>query len=268
MPRWLLRVPVTLIYAVLLIAATVTFRALEPRIQDRVLAYTSTNLHNLAHGHIGTLLSSAFIADDGLFFLWLPGFVCLLAAAELLWRSGRLLVVFSVGHVVTTLVVAAGLAVAVEAGWLPWSISRVADVGVSYGVLTVVGALTAAVPARLKPVWLGWWLAGAAAVLAASGDFTEAGHVVAFGLGLLIATRLPPPVRWTRGEAVVFGVGVCFGYAVLVHTPELAVVGVPASAVGATLVAMISGWLSRVKNGGKYRAEGPQSPPGAYRKKH
>ncbi|MUM05479.1 MULTISPECIES: rhomboid-like protein [unclassified Mycolicibacterium] len=246
MPRWLLRVPVTLTYAVLLIAATVAFRALEPRIQDRVLAYTSTNLHNLAHGHISTLLSSAFIADDGLFFLWLPGFICLLAAVELLWRSRLLLVVFCVGHVVTTLVVDAGLVLAVEAGWLPLSISRVADVGVSYGVMAVVGALTAAVPAALKPVWLGWWLAGAAAVLAVSSDFTEAGHVVAFGLGLLISTRLPPPVRWTRGEAVVFGVGVCFGYAVLVHTPELVMVGLPASALGAIAAALVT-WRYQAK---------------------
>ena len=62
-------------------------------------------------------------------------------------------------------------------------------------------------------------------------------------------------------RGTLFGVGACFGYAVLVHTPELAVVGVPASAVGAALVAMIAGWLSRVKN----RVEGL---PRAYRKKN
>ncbi|MUL74845.1 rhomboid-like protein [Mycolicibacterium sp. CBMA 226] len=242
------RVPVTAGYAVLLVAVTVALAALDPAVHDRVIGYASTNLHNLGEGRVGTLIASALIADDGRFFLWLPGLICLLAIAELLWRSRRLLVVFLVGHIGTTLVVAAGLVAAVELGRLPWSISRVTDVGVSYGVLTVVGALTAVVPARVKPAWLGWWLAGAVAVLAASDDFTEAGHVVALTLGLVISTRLETPVQWTRGKAAVFGVGVCFGYAVLVHTPELAVVGVPASAVGAVLVAMISGWLSRVKN--------------------
>ncbi|TDK84884.1 MULTISPECIES: rhomboid-like protein [Mycobacteriaceae] len=248
MRRRLCRVPVTVVYAALLVVVTVTLAALGPAVHDRVVGYASTNLHNLGAGRIDTLFASALIADDGRFFLWLPGLICLLAVAELAWRSRRLLAVFLVGHIGTTLVVAAGLVAAVELGWLPWSISRVADVGVSYGVLTVVGALTAVVPARLRAVWLAWWLAGSVAVLAVSDDFTEAGHVVALALGLVLARRLAAPVRWTPAQGALFGVGACFGYAVLVHTPELAVVGVPASAVGAALVAMISGWLSRVKN--------------------
>lgn len=249
-PLWrrLPRIPVTVGYAALLVVVTLTLAALGTAVHDRVIGYASTNLHNLGEGRFGTLLASALIADDGRFFLWLPGLVCLLAVAELAWHSRRLLVVFLVGHIGTTLVVAAGLVAAVELGWLPRSISRAADVGVSYGVLTVVGALTAVVPARLRAVWLAWWLAGAVAVLAVSDDFTEAGHVVALALGLVLSTRLDAPVQWTRGQAVAFGVGGCFGYAVLVHTPALAVAGVPASAVGAALVAMISGWLSRVKN--------------------
>ncbi|MBN9635619.1 MAG: hypothetical protein J0H22_10545, partial [Actinobacteria bacterium] len=238
--RRLHRVPVTATYAALLVAVTVALAALGPAVHDRVVGYTSTNLHNLAHGRFGTLLSSAFIADDDLFYFWLPGLICLLAAVELRWRSSRLVVMFFVGHVVTTLVVAAGLVVAVELGWLPRSISRVADVGVSYGVLAVVGALTAVIPGRLKPVWLGWWLAGAVAVVVVSSDFTEAGHAIAFAVGLLMSTRLEPPRHWTRGEAVVFGVGVCFGYAVLVHTPELALVGLPASLLCAAVTAVVS----------------------------
>ena len=168
MRRRLSRVPVTVVYAALLVVVTVTLAALGPAVHDRVVGYASTNLHNLGAGRIDTLFASALIADDGRFFLWLPGLICLLAVAELLWRSRRLLAVFLVGHIGTTLVVAAGLVAAVELGWLPWSVSRVADVGVSYGVLTVVGALTAVVPARLRAVWLAWWLAGSVAVLAGS----------------------------------------------------------------------------------------------------
>ncbi len=246
--RRLPRIPVTVAYAVVLVAVTVVLTVLGPAVHDRVIGYASTNLHNLGEGRVGTLIASALIADDGRFFLWLPGLICLLAIAELLWRSRRLLMVFLVGHIGTTLVVAAGLVAAIELGRLPWTTSRVADVGVSYGVLTVVGALTAVVPPRLKPAWLGWWLAGSVAVLMVGDDFTDAGHVVALALGAAISARLDSAVHWTRGKTVVFGVGVCFGYAVLVHTSELAMAGVPASAVGATLVAMISGWLSRVKN--------------------
>ncbi|TXH22500.1 MAG: hypothetical protein E6R06_17080 [Mycobacterium sp.] len=248
MRRRLARVPVTVVYAALLVVVTVALTALGPAAHDRVVGYASTNLHNLGAGRVDTLFASALVADDGRFFLWLPGLICLLAVAELVWRSRRLLAVFLGGHIGTTLVVAAGLVAAVELGWVPWSISRVADVGVSYGVLTVVGALTAVVPARLRAAWLGWWLAGSVAVLAVGDDFTEVGHVVALALGLVLSPRLDAPVRWTPVQGVLFGVGACFGYAVLVHTPELAVAGVPASAVGAALVAMISGWLSRVKN--------------------
>ena len=107
--------------------------ALGPQVQDRVISHVSTNLHNLSHGHIGTLLGSAFVIDAGPIYVWLPGLVCLLALAELMWGSGRLVVAFAVGHVGATLLVAAGLTAAVELGWLPLSVSRATDVGMSYG---------------------------------------------------------------------------------------------------------------------------------------
>ena len=66
-----------------------------------MIAHASTNLHNLAHGHVGTLLGSAFIADTGPMYFWLPCLVCLLALAELIWRSGRLATVFVTGAAVS-----------------------------------------------------------------------------------------------------------------------------------------------------------------------
>ena len=74
-----------------------------------MIRHASTNLHNLSHGHLGTLLGSAFVVDAGPIYDWLPGLVCLLALAELLWRSARLVVAFAVGHVGATLLVAVGL---------------------------------------------------------------------------------------------------------------------------------------------------------------
>ena len=49
--------------------------------------HASTNLHNLSHGRVGTLLESAFVVDAGPIYVWLPGLVCLLGLAELLWGS-------------------------------------------------------------------------------------------------------------------------------------------------------------------------------------
>src|SRR5262249_55288599 len=146
---------------------------LSPEMQARIIRHASTNLHNLSHGRIGTLLGSAFVNETGPVYVWLPGLVCLMALAELLWRSGRLVVAFTMGHIGATLVVAAGLAAAVELGWLPWSVTRATDVGMSYGAAGVLGALTAAIPRRWRPVWMGWWLAVAVAVVGVGHDFTD-----------------------------------------------------------------------------------------------
>ena len=116
--RALARIRVTVAYAVILTGVTTVLVALGPRVQDRVISHASTNLHNLSHGHLGTLFVSAFVIDAGPIYVWLPGLMCLLALAELLWRSGRLVVAFAVGHIGATLLVAVGLTAAVELGWL------------------------------------------------------------------------------------------------------------------------------------------------------
>ena len=164
--RALARIRVTVAYAVILTGVTTVLVTLGPRVQDRVISHASTNLHNLSHGHLGTLFVSAFVIDAGPIYVWLPGLMCLLALAELLWRSGRLVVAFAVGHIGATLLVAVGLTAAVEIGWLSADVTRATDVGMSYGASAVLGSLSAAIPRRWRPAWTGWWLAVAAAVVA------------------------------------------------------------------------------------------------------
>ena len=212
------RVRVTLSYAVILTSITIALLWLGPKVQDRVIRHTSTNLHNLSHGHFGTLVGSAFVVDAGPIYIWLPGLVCLLAVAELLWRSGRLLVTFAIGHIGATLLVAAGLLTAVEMGWLPWSVSLATDVGMSYGAAAVLGSLTAAIPRRWRPAWIGWSLAVGVAVVAVGRDFTDVGHAVALALGMLVSLRFSGPVGWTPARLVLLGVGGAFGYLVLAST--------------------------------------------------
>jgi len=211
----LARVRVTVAYAMVVTCVTTALLALGPQVQDRVIRHASTNLHNLSHGHIGTLLGSAFVMDAGPIYLWLPGLVCLLALAELLWRSGRLVVAFTVGHVGATLLVAVGLTAAVWLGWLPVSVSRATDVGMSYGAAAVLGALTAAIPARWRPAWIGWWLAVGVVVVAIGRDFTDVGHAVALVLGMLVSTRFGTPRPWTPPRFVLLGIAAVFGYLLL-----------------------------------------------------
>lgn len=232
----LTRIRVTVGYTAALVTVAVALVALGPRTQHRIVHQASTNLQNLRAGRLGTLFDSAFVTDAAPILLWLPGLVCLLALAELCWHSGRLIVTFVAGHIGATLVVAAGLAAAVHLHWLPMSVTRASDVGMSYGAMAVFGALTAAVTPRWRPAWIGWWLSVAVASATLGGEFTDAGHAVALVLGMLIATRLAGPARWTPTRFALLAVAATFGFVVLAHSgPTLAAgigLGVVAAAVG------------------------------------
>ncbi|MBV9352986.1 MAG: hypothetical protein JOZ23_15855 [Mycobacterium sp.] len=237
----LVSVRVTTAYAVVLAVIGGTLRALGPNMQSAVVSRMSTNLHNLANGHLATLVASAFVTDgDDIYFL-LPGLVCLLALAELVWRGEGLILAFAVGHVGATLLVAVGLAVAIGAGWLPISVAHASDVGISYGALAVLGALTTVIPPRWRPVWIGWWL-GMALVAASGADFTAVGHLLALMLGMGLSRRLRSTARWTVTRVALLAIGVAFGY--LMITGSLLVTIVVAGPAGA-LVALIAQWVAR-----------------------
>ncbi|HET9876290.1 MAG TPA: rhomboid-like protein [Mycobacterium sp.] len=231
----LMRVRFTVTYAVTLATIATALVLHGPRARDRIVGEASTNLDNLRHGRLGTLLSSAFVVDSdtGPIYLWLPGLVCLLALAELLWHSGRLAMIFATGHVGASLLVAAGLAEAVRFGWLPWSISFARDVGMSYGAAAVLGALTAAIPRRWRPAWIGWWLSVAVGTSALCAEFTDVGHAVALVLGMLVAIRFGGSTRWTPVRYLLLAVSVLFGFVVLAHTGVSIAVCAGLGAVGA-----------------------------------
>jgi type III secretory pathway component EscS len=242
----LARMRVTVSYAVILLGVTTTLSMLGPTAADRVIRHASTNLHNLNHGHVGTLLGSAFVVDAGAPYLWLPGLVCLLGVAELVWRSGRLVVAFAVGHVGATLLVAAGLAAAVKLAWLPVAITRAEDVGMSYGATAVLGTLTGALPRRWRPTWVGWWLAVGVAVVWLSSDFTDVGHAVALALGMVVATRFGEPAPWTAARAVLMVVGAAFGFLILASSLPAMMIAAVCGAAGAVTGALLGWWRWQV----------------------
>ena len=232
----LAQVRMTLAYAFVVTCVSTALLCLGPAVQGRVISHASTNLHNLSHGCVGTLLGSAFVVDAGPIYVWLPGLICLLALAELLWRSGRLVVAFVLGHIGATLLVAAGLTTAIELGWVPVSLSRATDVGISYGAAAVVGALTSAVPRRWRPAWIGWWLSVGATAIVVSHHFTEVGHAVALVLGMAVSTRFGRPARWTPPLLMLLGVGAAFAYLMMSGTGPTLAVGVGSGLLGAAAV--------------------------------
>ncbi|MGB9305914.1 MAG: rhomboid-like protein [Mycobacterium sp.] len=229
----LARVRFTVSYVATLAAVSVAILTLGPQVHERVIRHASTNLHNLARGHLGTLLNSAFVVDEGPLYFWLPCLACLLALAELQLRSLRLTVAFVVGHVGATLVIAAVLAASIELGWLPLSISRVSDVGMSYGALGVLGALTATIPRRWRPVWIAWWITVALATAVTGGDFTDAGHSIALMLGMVVTIRFGHSTRWTPVRFTLLIVSSGFGFLLLAHTQWTSLSGAILGALGA-----------------------------------
>ncbi|MEB3981866.1 hypothetical protein OQ968_11375 [Mycobacterium sp. 663a-19] len=211
------RVRFTVGYVAILLAISCAILALGPHAHDVLVQRASTNLHNLARGHLGTLVGSALVVDAGPLYFWLPFLTCLLALAELHLRTIRLVVAFVVGHIGATLVVAAALAAAIEFGWLPISIARASDVGMSYGALAVLGAMTAAIPQRWRPAWIAWWVSAGLASAIIGGDFTDAGHTVAVVLGVLVSARFQQPIRWTPVRFLMLAASAGFGFLMLAH---------------------------------------------------
>lgn len=212
------RVRFTVGYVAALFAVSTTMLMLSPQAHDSVIRHASTNLHNLSHGRIGTLVGSAFVVEAGPLWFWLPFLTCLLVLAELHLRTIRLLVAFMVGHIGATLVVAAALATAVKMGWMPWSITHASDVGMSYGALAALGALTATIPRSFRSAWIAWWITVSVTAAVMGGEFTNAGHAVAVTLGVLVSLRFRAPIHWTPVRCLMLLGSAGFGFLMLAHS--------------------------------------------------
>ena len=234
------RLKVTLVFAAALAAVAFALLHFGPRVQAHVIQSSSTNLHNLGEGRIGTLISSAFVNPVDSIGIWLPGVVAVLALGELLWHSRRVLVAFAVGHIGATLLVAAGLAAALALGLQSRSIADVADVGMSYGTVGVLGTFTAAIPRRWRAAWTGWWLAVAlSSAVFSGGDFTAVGHALALILGMGVGIRFAQPTHWTLTRYLLLVMAGGFVYLLIASGQDLGTVAV-IGLLGAALAQVVS----------------------------
>ncbi len=214
--------PVTYGYAAMLIAVAAVLAALGDAAETKVILHASSNLSNLLDGRFGTLVASALVVGDGaVAALVIPLLVCLLALAELRFGALTTIRIFVAGHVGATLLVAAGLWVAVTADWVSISITTAEDVGISYGAMAVIGAFVVLVPQRWRATWSITWLAVAISGVAMGRTFTNVGHLVALGIGLLVGLWLLRTHRirapgLTRFECGLLAVATALGYLMLV----------------------------------------------------
>ncbi|MCB5180890.1 rhomboid-like protein [Streptomyces antimicrobicus] len=155
---------------------------IEAAERERVLRACSTNVDNLAAGRWETLLSSALVVEEPMPLAYALLLLAVLGYAEYAYGAWWTAGVFLLGHTTATLLVYGGLRAR-----RPDAVTRRAlDVGTSYGFNAVLGALTSALPrGPVRTTARAGLLALAVRpVLRRGRTFTDAGHLVALGLGV------------------------------------------------------------------------------------
>jgi hypothetical protein len=151
--------------------------------RDAVVHANSTNVSNLLHGRFYTLLTSAVLLEGRACLLAVLALGVVLGIGELAWGRVDVIGVFLSGHIVASLLVSGGLAAGISLHHLCQRLATVADVGVSYGTMAVLGALL--VSGRLRrPAW--WQLTAvvlAVTVTLIDRTSTDAGHLTSLLLG-------------------------------------------------------------------------------------
>lgn len=170
----------------------------------RIQRRHSTNLRRLSSEPSRVLAASLFWLDGRMWWPYVPMFVGVVAPAERRLRWWRWLLVGSAAHAIGTFAGQGFLRWSLKKGEAPRRLANARDVGVSYFVLGVAGALTGYV----RPRWrAGSQVVGVAALAgnaALRPTFTEVGHLTAFVVGLaatpLVPDRADMPYPQADGE--------------------------------------------------------------------
>jgi rhomboid family protein len=131
------------------IAVQVAYAALSPHDRAAVLAWASTNVHNLRHHPVGSLVASAFVTQT--YATAWPVLIALaMFGANRVLGNWRTALVCAAGQVIGTLVSEAIVGYGVSHGLLPAAGRYIIDVGPSYVVVSaiVVALLYGSWPAR------------------------------------------------------------------------------------------------------------------------
>lgn len=183
--------PLTYAWLAVLFVTTRVQRSAGQRGARQLQQDHSTNIHRLRTEPLRVLLTSLFWLDGRQWWPYVPAFVGVVAPAERRLRWRRWLLVGVAAHVVGTYLGQEYLRRNIGTGAAPKRLVKARDVGVSYFVLGVGGALTGYLrrPWRLRSQTAG--LGALAAITLAQRTHTQVGHLTAFAVGLAAVPLAP-----------------------------------------------------------------------------
>jgi hypothetical protein len=193
------RYAVAWLYLAAVCLAELVYSTLPRHDQDALLDWASTNVHNLTHDPVGSIIVSAFF-PVGALLIWPVIIALTVFGANAVLGNWRTLVTCGAGHVVGTLVSEGILWYRIVHGTMPAADRLIQDVGTSYVVVAAIGVAL---------LW-GSWLARAASAAAFLGlivvgqifsglarlAVAPVGHVTALFVGCTLGSYL----AWQRRQ--------------------------------------------------------------------
>nr|WP_310719170.1 rhomboid-like protein [Streptomyces lydicus] len=179
------RTPFTFGYALLLVATSLFAEYADPGLVSELLQGSSTDVVHLAQAPLLVLVASALWIAGGMASAYAVAFLFVLTALERRIGGLRAAAVFFGGHVLATLATEVPVAFSVAAGQLPESSLHRLDYGISFGVMTCIGALAGVLPAWVRwPLLAGVGYLALTDLLAYADPMTDWGHLLSVALGV------------------------------------------------------------------------------------
>lgn len=177
-------------YVTVLAATSVWSSGAHDRLAKAALLTASTNLDGMRRQPVTVLLTSAswmYPAGAGAVASLIVVAVFVLAPVEARIGTRRWLTTFAAGHVGATIIVAAGLSYGIEAGWIEPSAAYHVDVGWSYGAYALAAVAVTLLRGPRVRLACGALLTGSLVLHSFHPNFTDVGHDLAAGIGLVMA---------------------------------------------------------------------------------
>lgn len=193
--RVLSRLRLTTVYVLLLTVTAAWLAGQSHAARARFVRHNSSNVHHMEVGKWWTMITSALVVDGVPAWAGIAAVAVVLGLAEWRWGAVRAGAVFLFGHLGATLLTEGAMWVMLVAH-IPGALSRARDVGISYGLVATATCLLALGPAPLRRYGLPALALALAGAWATNQELADAGHLVAFGLGLLASRS-----AWLRARA-------------------------------------------------------------------